>query len=68
MLCLPLEPVQELALVRKYNFGMLEAKTAIALILEKFSFSLSPDYKHTPGTNLVLRPQNGLPVVVMPLR
>ncbi|ESR57874.1 cytochrome P450 709B2 [Citrus sinensis] len=45
------------------------AKTAIALILEKFSFSLSPDYKHTPpGTNLVLRHQNGLPVVVMPLR
>ncbi|KAJ0113360.1 hypothetical protein Patl1_00763 [Pistacia atlantica] len=49
------------------NFAMLATKTAIALILQKFSFSLSPEYKHTPMDGLILRPQYGLPVIVKPL-
>ncbi|KAL5776597.1 hypothetical protein ACOSP7_009523 [Xanthoceras sorbifolium] len=30
------------------TLAMLQAKIAMALILQKFSFSLSPEYKHTP--------------------
>ncbi|KAJ7973157.1 Cytochrome P450 [Quillaja saponaria] len=49
------------------NFAMLEAKTVIALILQRFSLSLSPDYKHTPVNNLTLQAQNGLPIIIKPL-
>ncbi|KAL5863168.1 hypothetical protein ACOSQ3_000682 [Xanthoceras sorbifolium] len=49
------------------TFAMLESKMAIALILQRFSLSLSPEYKHTPLYNLVLQPQFGLPVTVKPL-
>lgn len=49
------------------NFAMLEAKMVIAMILQKFKFSLSKDYKHKPADLLTLQPQNGLPVVLKPL-
>ncbi|PIA59902.1 hypothetical protein AQUCO_00400639v1 [Aquilegia coerulea] len=42
------------------NFAMVEMKIVISLILSKFSFSLSPDYSHTPAFNLVIEPQNGV--------
>lgn len=49
------------------NFAMLATKTAITLMLQKFSFSLSSVYKHTPMDGLILQPQYGLPVIVKPL-
>lgn len=49
------------------NFAMLEAKLVIALILQRFSFSLSPDYKHKPADLLTLQPESGLPIVFKPL-
>ncbi|CAI0474444.1 unnamed protein product [Linum tenue] len=49
------------------NFAMMEAKSVLALLLQRFSFTLSPDYKHTPTNNLTLQPQYGLPVFVKPL-
>ncbi|KAK7269535.1 hypothetical protein RIF29_22266 [Crotalaria pallida] len=50
------------------NFAMLEAKTVMTLILQRVSWSLSPDYKHAPANHLSLQPQHGLPVVVKSLQ
>ncbi|CAN0900666.1 Cytochrome P450 709B2 [Linum grandiflorum] len=49
------------------NFAMMEAKSVMALLLQRFSFSLSPQYKHSPG-NWPLQPQYGMPVIVNPIR
>nr|AYM55606.1 cytochrome p450 [Croton stellatopilosus] len=49
------------------NFAMLEAKTALALILQRFSLSLAPEYKHAPIDFLTLNPQYGMPIIVKSL-
>jgi PHYB activation tagged suppressor 1 len=46
------------------NFAMLEAKSTLALLLQKFSFTLSPDYVHAPTDVFSLKPKFGLPVIV----
>lgn len=49
------------------NFSFMEAKIVIAIILQKFRFTLSPDYKHMPIDMLTLQPQFGLPIVFSPV-
>lgn len=49
------------------NFAMVEAKIVMAIILGRFSFSLSPDYKHAPIDDLTLKPQYGVPILLKPL-
>ncbi|CAK9311144.1 unnamed protein product [Citrullus colocynthis] len=45
------------------HLTFMEYKIVLTLILSRFSFSLSPDYQHSPSIMLSLRPGHGLPLV-----
>ncbi|KAJ4725157.1 Cytochrome P450 [Melia azedarach] len=46
------------------NFALMEAKLSLALILQNFSFQLSPTYVHAPIKRLsIIHPQYGAPLV-----
>nr|CAB3495818.1 unnamed protein product [Digitaria exilis] len=49
------------------NFAMLEAKSTLALMLQKFSFTLSHDYVHAPADVFSLKPKFGLPIILRQL-
>ncbi|KAK4582118.1 hypothetical protein RGQ29_025332 [Quercus rubra] len=46
------------------TFAMLELKVVLSLILSKFSFSLSPEYRHSPVYKMLLTPQHGVRLLV----
>jgi PHYB activation tagged suppressor 1 len=49
------------------NFAVLQAKLILAMILQRFSFSLSPTYTHAPIPVVFLQPQFGAQMVMTPL-
>lgn len=44
------------------NFVSNEAKIALSMILQRYKFTLSPNYVHTPFLFLTLRPTHGIPI------
>ncbi|KAG1338203.1 putative Cytochrome P450 714C2 [Cocos nucifera] len=45
-------------------FAMVELKIILSLILSKFTFSLSPRYRHSPTFRLIIEPEYSLPLTM----
>ncbi|GMH15934.1 hypothetical protein Nepgr_017775 [Nepenthes gracilis] len=45
------------------NLAVLQVKMTVAMILQRFSFDLSPNYNHAPTISMFLYPQFNAPVI-----
>ena len=50
-----------------FSFATTETKIALSMILQRYAFTLSPAYVHSPIQVLTLRPQHGLQVLLYSL-
>ncbi|WCJ22077.1 Cytochrome P450 CYP749A22 [Euphorbia peplus] len=49
------------------NFAMAELKLALSMILQRYSFTLSPNYVHSPAIIVGICPLKGVPINFEPL-
>ncbi|KAI5059174.1 hypothetical protein GOP47_0025493 [Adiantum capillus-veneris] len=45
------------------SFALMEARAILAMMLQRFRFSLSPGYKHCPTLFITLQPQHGMQII-----
>lgn len=50
------------------NLAISEAKIALSMILQRYKFTLSPDYVHSPFILLTAQPQRGVRILLQPLQ
>ncbi|CAH9139670.1 unnamed protein product [Cuscuta epithymum] len=50
------------------NFAMFQLKVVICVIISKFSFSLSPKYKHSPAFRMIVEPGEGVHILIERLK
>ncbi|GMJ01823.1 PHYB ACTIVATION TAGGED SUPPRESSOR 1 [Hibiscus trionum] len=48
------------------SFATTETKIALSMILQRYSFTLSPAYVHSPVPVIALRPQHGIQIIFEP--
>ncbi|KAF6147033.1 hypothetical protein GIB67_036752 [Kingdonia uniflora] len=46
------------------NFAMIEVKLSLSMILQRYAFTLSPTYVHSPIQHLTSRPQHGVQIIL----
>ncbi|KAL0393913.1 UNVERIFIED_CONTAM: cytochrome [Sesamum latifolium] len=46
------------------HLAMVELKLVMALILANFSFTLSPNYVHSPVAKMIIEPEHGVQIMV----
>ncbi|KAK0592429.1 hypothetical protein LWI29_018932 [Acer saccharum] len=45
------------------NFAMVQLKIVLSLIVSRFSFSLSPNYRHSPAYRMIVEPGHGVQIL-----
>lgn len=49
------------------GFALMEAKIILAMLISKFSFNISPNYRHAPVVVLTMKPKYGVQIRLQPL-
>ncbi|CAN8238564.1 unnamed protein product [Cochlearia groenlandica] len=49
------------------NFAMMEAKIILAMLVSKFTFAISENYRHAPIVVLTIKPKYGVQLILKPL-
>ncbi|VVB16007.1 unnamed protein product [Arabis nemorensis] len=49
------------------SFAMMEAKIILAMLVSKFSFKISENYRHAPIVVLTIKPKYGVQLILKPL-
>ncbi|CAL0321672.1 unnamed protein product [Lupinus luteus] len=49
------------------TFAIMEGKIILAMLISRFSFTISENYKHAPVTVLTIKPKHGVQICLKPL-